>query len=369
MNKVLIVAGGSGGHIFPAVSTAQKIVEKNLEVVFVASKRKIDKKILQSTQFKKYYLSVNPMPYKFSLKVFSFIFKSCCDVCVAASILVKEKPNVVVGFGGYVTGAVLLLAKVFRIKTIIHEQNVVLGRANKILAKYVNKIALSFPSQIDDSIKQKVQITGNPIRAEIMSPDNEDGLESLVNKHDRVKILVIGGSQGARSMNKIVVNEFGILEADIKEKLQVIHIAGDMDVEYVKNTYLEHNITAKVYNYVENINNIYRMVDIAISRSGASAVFELAFYGIPMILIPYPNEKNSQILNAKFFADKKAAFLFEERKLESGQISSVLKELVGDEHSRKELSKNAKSIVKGDATRNLSEVIINVCKGDNAEYI
>lgn len=362
MNKVLIVAGGSGGHIFPAVSTAQTIVKKNWEVIFIASKRKIDKKLLQNTIYKKYYLSVNPMPYKFSLKLISFIFKNIFDAFVSVFILIKEKPDVVVGFGGYVTGVVVFLAKVFRIKTVIHEQNVVFGRANKLLAKYVDKIALSFPSQIDDSLKQKVHITGNPIRPENLNNDNNDDLQSLSVQRDRFKILVIGGSQGARSMNKIVVNEISSLEDNIKEKLQVIHIAGDMDVEYVKNTYLQHNIMAKVYNYVENINKVYRIVDIAISRSGASAIFELAIYGVPMLLIPYPNEKNSQILNAKFFADKKAAFLFEEKNMKPGQIKAVLMDLIKDEHVRKELSEKANIIVKSDGAHNLCELIINNCK-------
>ncbi|MDD4201939.1 MAG: undecaprenyldiphospho-muramoylpentapeptide beta-N-acetylglucosaminyltransferase [Candidatus Omnitrophica bacterium] len=362
MNKVLIVAGGSGGHIFPAVSTAQTMIKKGWEVVFVASKRRIDKKLLKDTNYKKYYLSANPMPYKFSLKMFSFMFKFVSDVLISFFILIREKPNVVVGFGGYVTGAVVFLAKVFHIKTVIHEQNIVLGRANQILSKYVDKIALSFPSKIDSALKEKICITGNPIRPEILSDKKEDLLKVLSNEQKTVKLLVIGGSQGATSMNKIVVNDLSLIEDSIKAKLEIIHIAGDKDVEYVQNTYLQHNIIAKVYNYVENINNIYKIVDIAISRAGASAVFELAFYGIPMILIPYPNEKNSQILNAKFFADKKAAVLLEEKNMSQGQIKNIVSEWVKNRHIREEFIENARNIVELNASQKLSEVIIDILK-------
>ena len=160
--KILIASGGSGGHIFPAVSVAGKF--KNENIVFVASRRRLDKNILANTGYKKYFLSANPMPYRFGLKTLSFMIKIVMDTVQAFRILLLERPDVVVGFGGYTSGVTVLLASKMKIKTIIHEQNLVPGRTNKLLCRHVNRVAVSFDKTKEYLKNSDVVFTGNPLR-------------------------------------------------------------------------------------------------------------------------------------------------------------------------------------------------------------
>ena len=142
--KVLIASGGSGGHIFPAVSLAKELLKTDTEIIFVASRRYLDEGVLEGTPYRKFYLSANPMPYKFGWRTFVFTGKLVIDSICSFFILLRTRPDVVVGFGGYTAGAVVLLASIMRRKTVIHEQNVIPGRTNRLLDGLVSEIAVSF---------------------------------------------------------------------------------------------------------------------------------------------------------------------------------------------------------------------------------
>lgn len=358
--RILIASGGSGGHIFPAVALARELERRKSDIIFVASGRRLDKKILQDTPYKKVFLSANPMPYKFGWSMLPFSVKLAVDSLKSAYILARYRPRVVVGFGGYTAGAILLLASLAKIKTIIHEQNVIPGRTNKFLEGFVSAVAVSF-SETKKYFKNKnVVFTGNPLREESLEENRTSALNNFEFTNTKLTILVMGGSQGARSLNELVSGSIGLLPPGMKENIQLLHIAGAKEKDKVQKHYDDNGVCGKVYGFIPNINEAYSACDLAISRSGAAAIFELAAFKKPMILIPYPAEKNNQRFNAMFFADKKAALYMDEARLSREKLRDLVIELVNDPARRRVLAEAAGRLRITDGARRLKEVVLSV---------
>jgi len=264
-------------------------------------------------------------------------------------ILIKYKPDVVVGFGGYTAGIVTLLAALMRSKTIIHEQNVIPGRTNKFLDRFADKVAISFYETKKYFKNKNVIFTGNPLRKESLEQCRAYAVDKFGLNREKFTVLIMGGSQGASSLNDLVSKSLNILPYEKKEQLQVIHITGPMDLQRFRDYYERNNITAKVFGFIEKINEAYSACDLAISRSGAAAIFELAAFAKPMILIPYPHPKNNQRFNAIFFAEKNAALYRNEATLSEDELEDLITQLMDNEFMRKTLSGNAKklSVVNG----------------------
>lgn len=356
---ILLAASGSGGHIFPAIALAEELERRiDVEIIFAASNRALDKKILSGSKHEKVYFSINPMPYRASFRVFAFIVKLVYDWFLALYILVRKRPRIVVGFGGYTSGTVVFTAVLLGIKTVIHEQNAAPGRANKILDGLVTAVAVSFASSKKYFRNQNVLFTGNPIRRSVMSVKRAEAFNSLGLDKNKFTIAVIGGSQGAHNMNMVVSDAIISLEGNHLNRFQVIHITGPKDTDEVSDKYMDGNIRAKTFAFMENIQDAYNVCDLAISRAGSAAIFELAYFAKPMILMPYPSKKNSQRLNAEYFASRGAAICKEEETTKSADLRVVLDDLMSDNNRLKELSTNAKELSQPEAAALLAEEVM-----------
>lgn len=359
--KIIIAAGGSGGHIFPALALSQKLKERgDIEVLFAASKRALDKKMLEGADFRKIFFSVNPMPYRFGIKAFSFAAKTVSDFFLSLFVLLKERPDVVVGFGGYTAGTMVALASLMGIKTVIHEQNLFPGRANRMLDKFASAVAVSFEDTRKYFRNTNIVFTGNPLRETVVSKSQEARSEILGLDKNKFTILVMGGSQGARSLNALVSDAIIEMRRDMLNNIQVVHIAGPKDHEMISALYKENGIASKTFSFMENIHEAYCICDLAISRSGAAAIFELSVYAKPMILIPYPFSRNNQRHNAKYFAEKKAAVYMEEKELNSARLKYIIEDLVGNKEKLDNLSENARRMACPDAAARLAGEILNL---------
>ncbi|MFH1791518.1 MAG: undecaprenyldiphospho-muramoylpentapeptide beta-N-acetylglucosaminyltransferase [Candidatus Omnitrophota bacterium] len=358
MKKIIIVAGGSGGHIFPALALAGVLDrDKGFEVVFVASRRALDRKFLADKKYKKYYLSINPMPYRAGLKMFVFALKAVSDAFRACSILWRERPRIVVGFGEYTSGAIVFLAKICGIKTLIHEQNVVPGRTNRFLARYADRIALSFEETKRYFNGRNNVLTGNPLRESVVRERRREGYEKLGIDAGRFTVLVMGGSQGASSLNNLACAALCGFDAALKNSVQVIHIAGVADRQRIQDMYHENAVSARVYSFIDDIYDAYAVSDMAVSRAGASSVFELAVYGRPMILVPYPADRHNQRYNAQFFAKHGAAFCIEEKNTDADSLRVVMTGLIADKTRLGEMAARALSLAKDNAAESLAQEI------------
>ena len=346
MVRILIVAGGTGGHILPAMVLAREIKTRNLgQVLFVISSRKQDRDIIADKGIDFTTLPITSLQSKNIFAALNFLARLFIGAIESAYVLLKFKPDAVIGFGGYVSGPITLLASLSGIKTIIHEQNAYPGKANRILAKFVNKIAISFPEAKNylKGFESKIVFSGNPLR-EGLKRDEKYGQENIFN------VLVIGGSQGAHRLNAIVPEAISLMQASQKNALSLTHIAGKNEKEEVENSYGKIGLNYRVFSFTENMARLYNECDFAISRAGAMTVSELLTLAIPAILVPYPYAGGHQRLNAIVLEKIGSGILMEEKNLTPRNMRDAILKLM-DRNILKNMSGRAKNIEKPDACK------------------
>jgi len=364
--RILIACGGSGGHIFPAVALAEelKLEDASAEILFVGSDKALDKRIFEKEGFKYSLLSANKLPYKISFKAIPFLLKLSIDIFRSLIILVKYSPDVVVGFGGYVPAPVIAAAYVLGVPSVVHEQNAVPGRANAMLFRFADRIAISFEEtrRYLKSYAKKAVFTGNPIRASLMKDDRRGNIKKLGLDPKRFTILVIGGSQGAHNLNKAFIEALSKMGEDIRRSLQVIHITGINDYGWASAAYTKLSMEHRVHSFIDRIEEAYSASDLIVTRSGASAIFEIAYFGRPMILVPYPFARSHQSENARIFSAKGAAIEMDENILSADIMKERLKGLLSDRKRLSEIGESARRMSVPDSSRNLAGVVLNIRK-------
>ena len=344
--KVLIAAGGSGGHIFPAISLgrALKSRRKDVELLFVGSDKALDKRIFEKEGAAFSLLSANKLPYTASLALVPFFMRLCLDTVKSFAIMLSYKPDVIVGFGGYISFPAILAGRMLRVPAIVHEQNVVPGRANRILFRLADRIALSFEDTRAwlGRDAPKAVMTGNPIRTEMFRDDRSWGIRKFGFDANKFTVLVIGGSQGSHALNRTFIDALFTLADTPRRSLQVIHITGARDYEWAASAYEETGIEYRVHSFVDRIEEAYSASDLVVTRSGASALFELAFLGKPMILVPYPFAMSHQKENAAAFSKNGAAFEIDEKDLSADRFRDTLVDFLNNRQKLKSLGAAAR---------------------------
>ena len=368
--KVLIAAGGSGGHIFPAVALARSLKGKRngLTIKFVGSNKGLDRRMFEKEGFDFSLLSANKLPHKVSLGLIKFFLKLKLDFLRAVFIILSYRPSIVVGFGGYVSFPVAVTAHLFRIPVLMHEQNVRPGRANRMLFGLADRIAVSFEetkSTLPTREAQKCTLTGNPIRAEVLKDDRAAAIRKFGLDGNKLTILIIGGSQGAHSLNEILLRAFGLFDVEARRSLQIIHLTGIKDYEWAVKEYPPLGIEHRVYSFIDRIEGAYSASDLVVTRSGASAIFELAYFGKPMILVPYRYALSHQADNASVFAEKGAAVIVSEDGLAPEKFHELLSGLLNDRARLKELASNARRMSMPQASERLAEEVLGLVLGND----
>ena len=364
--KILIACGGSGGHIFPAIALAQGLKESGAssELLFVGSNAVLDKRIFEKEHFRYTLLSSNKLPYRISIKTFMFFIKLKLDIIKSLWILIKFSPDAVVGFGGYVSCPVIFAAYILRIPSVLHEQNVVPGRANRAMFRFVRKIAVSFKETIGYTGRWafKTVFTGNPIRITDLKDDRAGSIKKLGLDPARFTVLVIGGSQGAHNLNKFFLEGLAGLEKGARSSLQVIHITGITDYDWASKIYKELGIEHRVFSFIDRIEEVYSASDLIVTRSGASAIFEIAYFGRPMVLVPYPFAMNHQAENAKFFSNHGAAVQIDEKDLSPALIRDKILKLADNKEKLSAMAESARRLSVPDSSHNLAEIVLSAAR-------
>ncbi|HKL12675.1 MAG TPA: undecaprenyldiphospho-muramoylpentapeptide beta-N-acetylglucosaminyltransferase [Halanaerobiales bacterium] len=363
--KALITGGGTGGHIYPALSVADKLKENNWEIEYIGNPDSLEKEILKNTEYSFKEVNVLPLPRGINYKLIKSLLISLKAVFQSYKIIKKINPDVVFGTGGYVTGPVILGAYLNGIPTIIHEQNIYPGITNKLLSYFVNKIAVNnieAAKYFKKSIKNKIVETGNPIRKEIIDTTRDEGLNKLGLKKDYKTLFIMGGSQGSSTINEAVIES---IEQVLKiDKLQVILITGKDNYENVLEK-IEHKLdrysdVLKIMPYLNNIEWAYAAADLIIYRAGATGIAEITGRGLPAILIPFPySAEGHQEVNAKFMEDNRAAVMVDDGRFNGQILYNLVKELFEDKKRLKQMGKNSKKLAKLKASKNIVEIIEN----------
>ena len=358
--RIIIVAGGTGGHVFPAIGLAQALKAGNIQILFIGTKRAIEDQV-KKRGYDVETLPITVMSFKSIIQSFYSVAGLIGSFLKGFEIFWRVKPDVVVGFGGYVTGPILLAAKLMNIPTLIHEQNAIPGKANSLLAKFVNKITISFNRTKKYFKSDKVVLTGCPIREEFLDIEKEKALKFFDFDSNKFTILVMGGSLGSHAINQIFLETVSLFEE--RNKLQIIHICGNQDYEFFKQEYKKINIKSKVYGFFEEIGYAYKVADLVVSRAGASTITELMSFGLASILIPYPFASMHQMENAKVLVNSNAAVLIEEKNISASQLKNQIAGFIKNKEKIAILKDNIKKLNITGAAGNLAKEVLSLAKG------
>lgn len=329
--RLLLTGGGTGGHLFPAVATAQEFCRQypDTEVLFVGTKRKVDSTSLENYGFTRKSILSYGLKGKSLLQLAKALAVLPISLLQAAGIIFFFKPDIIFGVGGYVTGPVVAAGKLLGVATVIHEQNSVPGLANKKLAKLAGRICLSLPVASDHFPAEKTILTGNPVRAAILELAKA---KRLLDKEENLKqaVVVLGGSQGASALNTLMPEALRRL-GEKRELPLIIHQTGARDLERVRMKYQELGIEARVEPFFVEMEEIYRQAAIVVSRAGATTLSELAVLAIPAILLPYPHAADAhQEKNAAYYVRGGGALQFSEKEVDGARLASELELLLAD---------------------------------------
>lgn len=356
----MIFAGPSGGHLFPALAFAE-IMRRRLpsaRLILVTSEKAAA--ITQSKPFQIFnaidFLPNFPFPQGISLRTLRFLLQLLRAFSVSSRYLSKENPDLAVGFGSYASFPGMMLAVFRKIPTLIHEQNQVPGKATVWLLPFVRCVAVSFESTLARERIKRREVTGLPLRSDLQMPvSGEIGIKDAA---ALFKILIVGGSQGARGLNQLILQIFSHLSAGEKSEIVVTHITGKEDFERVTERYKKMQINYQTYPFFEKMNQLYSQADMAITRAGANTLFELARFTVPAIVIPYPYAGAHQADNARSFAQRQAVIFQTEKDIlkNPGWLLDQVRILKNDAGRRKQLSQAIEKLATPQAGEKLADL-------------
>lgn len=332
--RVLIAGGGTGGHVLPAIAVAEEFIRKGAEVVFVGTRDGLEAEIVTKKRWKIEYLSSRQFKGQNLLKRFFALLKIMSSVFVAMKIISRQKPDLVIGVGGYVSVPTLIAAKIKFLPVAIMEQNSIPGVANRILGRIAKLIFLTYPGSEEYFNSKKVLVSGNPVRKEIVATPKR-----LPPFNGKFVVFCFGGSQGAKSLNEAMLSSLRYL-LDQKGSLKIIHQVGStVDVALVRDIYEREGFEAEVYRFIDDIAGCYSRSHLVICRAGATSIAELTVAGRPAVLVPYPYAAdNHQEGNAKFIAENGGAVLVQNKDLTGEKVASVIKVFMRDSETLTKMS-------------------------------
>lgn len=356
--NLIISGGGTGGHIYPAISIADRLTKKinNCNILFVGAKNKMEMKKVPENGYKIIGLYISGLQRNFNLHLNILLpFKIVFSLIHSLIILVRNKPKIIIGTGGYASGPIMYVASLLGIPVFIQEQNSYPGLTNRILSKYAKKIFVAYDGMDKYFDNSKIVVSGNPIRKSIKNislKNKRDYLKSLNLKKDLKTLLFLGGSLGADRLNRFVKDNIDFFK---KNDLQVILQCGSRYFDTYK---FLNNSHIKVLPFIKEMDKVFSSSDIIISRSGASIISELCFVGKPVIFIPSPNvADNHQSKNAKKLYELGAAEYVEEDEVDY-KLTSIINKILVSEVYRDSLSEKIKTLSKPNA----SKIIVNEIK-------
>jgi UDP-N-acetylglucosamine--N-acetylmuramyl-(pentapeptide) pyrophosphoryl-undecaprenol N-acetylglucosamine transferase len=354
VNKILLCAGGTGGHVFPAIAMAEEFVSRGYRVHFITDIRAA--KYLQDTKFD--YDIVSSATFGAGImgkiKCIVPILKGFFE---SVSVLLKQKPELVIGFGGYPTVPPLLAAFCMGKKIFTHESNAILGLANILVAPFVKYIFTTHDStkNVKSWFETKVKVTGNPVRKKIRNLS----LLDFPSLDGEIKIMIVGGSLGANIFSSAVVDAICALPDTIKSKLNIIQQSRAEDIARVTEQYKTANIKATVREFYADMPEQLRDTHLLIARAGAGTVTELTMAGRPAIYIPYPhNRDRQQYFNAEKIVDAGGGWMMDEADVNVSNLSALLTDILSNPLILKEFGARAKILARPNASADIANLMI-----------
>ncbi|MDH0287899.1 undecaprenyldiphospho-muramoylpentapeptide beta-N-acetylglucosaminyltransferase [Pseudomonas sp. GD04087] len=354
--NVLIMAGGTGGHVFPALACAREFQARGYSVHWLGTPRGIENDLVPKAGLPLHLINVSGLRGKGIKSLLRAPFDLLKSLFQALGVVRQLKPVCVLGLGGYVTGPGGLAAKLSGVPLVIHEQNAVAGTANRSLAPLAKRVCEAFPDTFDSSAKRLT--TGNPVRVELFL--EEDARAPLQGR--RVNLLVLGGSLGAEPLNKLLPEALAQVSAEIRPAIR--HQAGRQHDEITAERYRAAGVEADVAPFIADMAAAYVWADLVICRAGALTVSELTAAGLPSFLVPLPHAiDDHQTKNAEFLVREGAAHLLPQKSTSAADLAAQLSEVLMHPDSLTRMAARARSLAKPEATRTVVDACLEVARG------
>jgi UDP-N-acetylglucosamine--N-acetylmuramyl-(pentapeptide) pyrophosphoryl-undecaprenol N-acetylglucosamine transferase len=351
--SIMIMAGGTGGHIFPALAVAEHLRGQGWNVIWLGVRGGMEERIIPARGYAMAWVRFAGVrgrgPVAFALLPFNLLVA----FWQSARAIFAHRPDMVLGMGGYVSFPGAMMASFLKRPLVIHEQNSIAGLANRVLAKLADRVLTTFPNAFGEATA--VIWTGNPVRQEIVAmspPENR-----YASRAGQMRLLVVGGSQGAQALNTVVPEALALISANARPR--VLHQAGAGHSDPVSSRYQELGVAAEVVPFIDDMAARYAETDLIICRAGATTVAEIAAAGIASVLVPYPHSVDDhQTINARFLADHGAALLIPQRELTAQRLAEVVAGLNRDRLVG--MAQAARAVGRPEATRKVAEVCMEL---------
>lgn len=341
--KLLVMAGGTGGHIFPAIAVAQYLQQQGWDICWLGTKERMEAQLVPKYGIPIEFIRIEGLRDRGVLPLLKAPFNVVRAIWQARKIIKNYQPNAILGMGGYVSGPGGMAAKLCGVPVILHEQNAVAGLTNKLLSKIAKCVLQAFPNAFPNA-----EVVGNPVRSDLFTMPTPE--QRFARREGKLRVLVVGGSQGARVLNLNVPKMVNTL----LDQVEVRHQVGKGSLDYVKELY-DPKANVEVTEFIDNMAEAYVWADIVICRSGALTVCELAAIGVPAIFVPFQHKDRQQYLNASYLANVGAAKIIEQKDLTPEALTQQIKQL--DRVSLLEMAIKAKAMATPLAAQRVAEVI------------
>jgi len=360
MGQLAIACGGTGGHLFPGLAVAEAVRRRGHEVCFFISNKKVDHRALSGAGEAAHGVEIPAVGWSGVWGAGFFGWSLVSAVRKAGLELKKFNAGAVLGMGGFVSGAAVGAARLAGLPYFLHESNAIPGRATRWLSKGAEKVFLGFEECGGHLRGVKLEVTGTPVRARLGGIGKEEALKKLGLHPGRHLVAVVGGSQGARGLNEAMLRGLGALESQA-QKIQILHVAGEAQVERVKKGYAGRGFHAVVMGFCDEMDAVYAAAELVVSRSGAGTLAELAVCGVPAILVPFPAAAGDhQVANAQAYSQGGAAEVVGEKHLVGTELGQRIARLLMEVTRRERMSHLAREKQSSAASEKIAEAIDHV---------
>ncbi len=361
MPTILIMAGGTGGHVFPALALARLLRTRSFDVVWLGTRRGLEARVVPAESIPIEWLSVGGLRGKGFLTLLAAPFRLAQALVQALGVVRRHKPLVVVGMGGFVTGPGGVAAWLSGRPLLIHEQNAIAGFTNRCLSRVARVVLEAFPESFGRDVKARA--IGNPVRQDISAVPPPS--VRFASRNGPIRVLVIGGSQGATRLNAVVPFALARLRGQpgAPGPIDVRHQAGERWIEAARQTYASAGVRADVRPFIEDMAEAYAWADLVICRSGALTVSELAAVGIGAVLVPFPAAVDDhQTHNAQYLVSEGAAILIPDRELTAERLADELRQLCAGRGKLLAMAERARQLAKPHAAEELAASCIELAR-------
>jgi UDP-N-acetylglucosamine--N-acetylmuramyl-(pentapeptide) pyrophosphoryl-undecaprenol N-acetylglucosamine transferase len=317
---ILVMAGGTGGHVYPALAVARALQQQSREVIWLGTRRGLESRVIPAAGIPIEWVQVSGLRGKGAATLLLAPFKLVHALWQSLMVMRKHRPAAVLGMGGFVSGPGGLAAWLTRRPLVIHEQNAVAGMTNRLLARFARVVLQAFPGSFNSSLA--AETVGNPVRADIAAIEAPD--TRLAGREGPIRLLILGGSLGALALNRVVPAALGLLPEAMRPVVR--HQSGERTLEDARQAYADHGVDVDLTPFIEDMAEAYAWADLVICRAGALTVAELSAAGLPAIFVPFPAAVDDhQTANARPLADAGAALVIQQKDLSDETLAGLLR--------------------------------------------